>query len=133
MHGKYENNLDFKGVILMATPHNVQKKRARRNLVTKNKKRAKNIKKNQDFLIMNALKRFKKVNINSATDMEKFVDHLDPNEYGKTWGISDENSELKKKMDRIVADELQRRAEEEIEQTTDGGKLKITPKQKDAI
>ena len=133
MHGKYENNLDFKGVILMATPHNVQKKRARRNLVTKNKKRAKNIKKNQDFLIMNALKRFKRVNITSATDMEKFVDHLDPNEYGKTWGISDENSELKKKMDRIVADELQRRAEEEIEQTTDGGKLKITPKQKDAI
>ena len=117
----------------MATPHNVQKKRARRNLVTKNKKRAKNIKKNQDFLIMNALKRFKKVNINSATDMEKFVDHLDPNEYGKTWGISEENSELKEKMDRIVADELQRRAEEEIEQTTDGGKLKIAPKQKDAI
>ena len=133
MHGKYENNLDFKGVILMATPHNVQKKRARRNLVTKNKKRAKNIKKNQDFLIMNALKRFKKVNINSATDMEKFVDHLDPNEYGKTWGISEENSELKEKMDRIVADELQRRAEEEIVQTTDGGKLKIAPKQKDTI
>lgn len=133
MHGKYENNLDFKGVILMATPHNVQKKRARRNLVTKNKKRAKNIKKNQDFLIMNALKRFKKVNINSATDMEKFVDHLDPNEYGKTWGISDENTELKEKMDRIVADELQRRAEEEIEQTTDGGKLKIAPSTKDTI
>ena len=133
MHGKYENNLDFKGVILMATPHNVQKKRARRNLVTKNKKRAKNIKKNQDFLIMNALKRFKRVNITSATDMEKFVDHLDPNEYGKTWGISDENSELKKKMDRIVADELQRRAEEEIEQTTDGGKLKIAPSTKDTI
>jgi hypothetical protein len=133
LHGKYENNLDFKGVTLMATLHRVQQKRVKRNLVSRDKKRAKNRKMNQDFIIMKALKQFKRVEINSATDMEKFVDHLDPNEYGKTWGISDENSELKEKMDRIVADELQRRAEEEIVQTTDGGKLKIAPKQKDTI
>lgn len=117
----------------MATLHRVQQKRVKRNLVSRDKKRAKNRKMNQDFIIMKALKQFKKVEINNATDLEKFVDHLDPNEYGKTWGISDENTELKEKMDRIVADELQRRAEEEIVQTTDGGKLKIAPSTKDTI
>ena len=117
----------------MATLHRVQKKRVKRNLVSRDKKRAKNRKMNADFIIMKALKQFKKVEINNATDMEKFVDHLDPNEYGKTWGISDENTELKEKMDKIVADELQRRAEEEIVQATDGGKLKIAPSTKDTI
>ena len=117
----------------MATPHKVLKKRVKRNLVSTEKKRAKNRKMNQDFIIMKALKQFKKVEINSTTDMENFLDHLDPNEYGKTWGISDDSPELKEKMNRIVADELRRRAEEEIVQTTDGGKLKIAPKQKDTI
>ena len=117
----------------MATPQRVLKKRVNRNLVSKEKKRAKNRKMNQDFIIMKALKQFKKVEINSNTDMEKFLDHLDPNEYGKTWGISDESPELKEKMDRIVADELQRQAEEGIMQTTDGGKLKIAPATKDTI
>ena len=117
----------------MATLHRVQQKRVKRNLVSRDKKRAKNRKMNQDFIIMKALKQFKKVEINSTTDMEKFLDHLDPNEYGKTWGISDESPELKEKMDKIVADELQRRAEEGIIQATDGGKLKIAPATKDTI
>ena len=63
----------------MATLHRVQQKRVKRNLVSRDKKRAKNRKMNQDFIIMKALKQFKKVEINSATDLEKFVDHLDPN------------------------------------------------------
>ena len=59
------------------------------------------------------MKNFRKVEVNNQTDLNQFIEHLDPNEYGKTWGLNDANSKLKEKMDKIVADELNRQKDEQ--------------------
>tara|TARA_R100000808_G_C2152101_1_gene161397 strand:- start:2130 stop:2507 length:378 start_codon:yes stop_codon:yes gene_type:complete len=84
-------------------------------MVSKQKRKQRQIQKTQLAQQLSAMKNFRKVEINDETDLTKFVDQLDPNEYGKSWGISG-NDELKEKMDRVVAEELARQKSEEREQ-----------------
>ena len=93
----------------------VQQKRAKRSMVSKQKRKQRQIKKTQLAQQLSALKNFRQVEINNDADIDKFIDHLDPNEYGKTWGVEG-NPDLKEKMDRIVAEELARQKSEEREQ-----------------
>ena len=79
------------------------------------KRKQRQIKKTQLAQQLSALKNFRQVEINNDADIDKFIDHLDPNEYGKTWGVEG-NPDLKEKMDRIVAEELARQKSEEREQ-----------------
>jgi hypothetical protein len=93
----------------------IQQKRAKRSQISKQKRKQRNVKHTRFLQQMSAMKNFRKVEITDETDLSKFVDQLDPNEYGKSWGISG-NDELKEKMDRIVANELERQANEIREQ-----------------
>tara|TARA_Y100000310_G_scaffold241823_1_gene245957 strand:- start:163 stop:585 length:423 start_codon:yes stop_codon:yes gene_type:complete len=95
------------------TSRKVQQKRAKRARISKSKRKLRNIGLSKLSQQVNALKNFRKVEVNNQTDLNQFIEHLDPNEYGKTWGISDDDSELKEKMDKIVADELNRQKDEQ--------------------
>ena len=90
----------------------VQQKRAKRARVSKSKRKLRNIGRSQLLQQVNALKGFRKVEVNNQTDLNQFIEHLDPNEYGKSWGVKG-NDELKEKMDEIVADELNRQKDEQ--------------------
>ena len=90
----------------------VQQKRAKRARVSKSKRKLRNIGRSQLLQQVNALKGFRKVEVNNQTDLNQFIEHLDPNEYGKSWGVRG-NDELKEKMDEIVADELNRQKDEQ--------------------
>ena len=90
----------------------VQQKRAKRARISKSKRKIRNIGRSQLLQQVNALKGFRKVEVNNQTDLNQFIEHLDPNEYGKSWGVTG-NDELKEKMDEIVADELNRQKDEQ--------------------
>ena len=90
----------------------VQQKRAKRARISKSKRKIRNIGRSQLLQQVNALKGFRKVEVNNQTDLNQFIEHLDPNEYGKSWGVKG-NDELKEKMDEIVADELNRQKDEQ--------------------
>ena len=91
----------------MMPSRKVQQKRAKRARISKSKRKIRNIGRSQLLQQVNALKGFRKVEVNNQTDLNQFIEHLDPNEYGKSWGVKG-NDELKEKMDEIVADELNR-------------------------
>jgi cobalamin-dependent methionine synthase I len=95
------------------TSRKVQQKRAKRARVSRSKRKLRNIGLDQLSQQVSALKNFRKVEVNNQTDLNQFIEHLDPNEYGKTWGLNDANPELKEKMDKIVADELNRQKDEQ--------------------
>ena len=96
----------------MMPSRKVQQKRAKRARISKSKRKIRNIGRSQLLQQVNALKGFRKVEVNNQTDLNQFIEHLDPNEYGKSWGVKG-NDELKEKMDEIVADELNRQKDEQ--------------------
>ena len=71
------------------TSRKVQQKRAKRARVSKSKRKLRNIGLDQLSQQVSALKNFRKVEVNNQTDLNQFIEHLDPNEYGKTWGLND--------------------------------------------
>ena len=74
--------------------------------------------------ITKALESVAYASIDNKTELDKVLEQLNPYEYGKTWGIGG-NKKLKTKMDRIVAEEIERLERPIVENTDEVGNIKF--------
>tara|TARA_B100000029_G_C16793046_1_gene673765 strand:+ start:220 stop:486 length:267 start_codon:yes stop_codon:yes gene_type:complete len=70
--------------------------------------------------ITKALENVAYASIDNKTELDKVLEQLNPYEYGKSWGIGGDKK-LKAKMDKIVAEEIERLERPVVENTDEVG------------
>ena len=70
--------------------------------------------------ITKALENVAYASIDNKTELDKVLEQLNPYEYGKSWGIGGDKK-LKAKMDKIVAEEIDRLERPVVENTDEVG------------
>ena len=104
----------------MAVSQKIQNKRAKRKRNQRIKKAKIQKAVVEQKRITKALENVAYASIDNKTELDKVLEQLNPYEYGKSWGIGGDKK-LKAKMDKIVAEEIDRLERPVVENTDEVG------------
>jgi hypothetical protein len=107
----------------MPLSRKIQQKRASRKQNQKIKKSNANRIRSERKQIIKALERVAYAKIDNPEQLDEVLEKLDPYQYGKTWGVGGDKK-LQAKMDKIVADEIER-LERSVTDTDEVGNIKF--------
>jgi len=107
----------------MPLSRKIQQKRASRKQNQKIKKSNANRIRSERKRITKALERVAYAKIDNPEQLDEVLEKLDPYQYGITWGIGGDKK-LQAKMDKIVADEIER-LERSVTDTDEVGNIKF--------
>ncbi len=107
----------------MPLSRKIQQKRASRKQNQKIKKSRSNWIQSERKRITKALERVAYAKIDNPEQLDEVLEKLDPYQYGITWGIGGDKK-LQAKMDKIVADEIER-LERSVTDTDEVGNIKF--------
>ena len=108
----------------MPLSQKIQNKRAKRKRNQRIKKSNANRLHSERKRITKALEKVAYAKIDYPEQLNEVLEKLNPYEYGKTWGIGG-NKELRAKMDKIVAEEIERLERPVLDNTDSVGNIKF--------
>ena len=108
----------------MPLSRKIQNKRASRKRNQRVKKSIANRIQSERRQITKALEKVAYAKIDYPEQLNEVLDKLDPYQYRKTWGIGGDKK-LRAKMDKIVAEEIERLERPVLDNTDDVGNIKF--------
>ena len=108
----------------MSVSQKIQNKRAKRKQNQKIKKSIANRIQSERRQITKALEKVAYAKIDYPEQLNEVLEKLDPYQYGKTWGIGGDKK-LRAKMDKIVAEEIERLERPVLDDTDNVGNIKF--------
>jgi hypothetical protein len=108
----------------MSVSQKIQNKRAKRKQNQRVKKSIANRIQSERRQITKALEKVAYAKIDYPEQLNEVLEKLDPYQYGKTWGIGGDKK-LRAKMDKIVAEEIEKLERPVLDDTDDVGNIKF--------